>query len=142
MKKQWLTELVQSQAEAELYKALCTECVIEFNEYVRQGTVVQNWMRILVLINKLRMACVHPILGLKAEDRKHITDKKDLKGSTKLTSVFRDIFRYWMHEKRKIIVFSQWCNALDICQNFLTRLKIKYARYDGKMDMGKDLQFG
>lgn len=135
-KRQWMTELRQSDGEAEVYRALCTECVIEINEYVRQGTVLQNWMRILVLINKLRMACVHPLLGLKAEDReKHMVDNRDIKSSTKLTAVFRDIVRFWIQEQRKIIIFSQWCSALDICQNFLNRLNFGYARYDGKMDL-------
>jgi SNF2 family DNA or RNA helicase len=134
-KKQWLTELFLSHAEQEIYNGVHTSCVVKFNEFLKKGTVMENYAYILVMINKLRRAACHPLLGISKKNRSDVQDTKHIKPSAKVTAVMRDIHRYIFQEHRKIVLFSQWTDMLDIIQYFLCKEKIKFSRYDGKMKL-------
>ncbi|KAL6714075.1 hypothetical protein ACLMJK_008569 [Lecanora helva] len=51
-----------SQDESELYSALETRSQLQFNKYLKAGTVGRHYSNILVLLLRLRQACCHPHL--------------------------------------------------------------------------------
>ncbi|QDS70704.1 hypothetical protein FKW77_001810 [Venturia effusa] len=51
-----------SEEEGEFYRALQGEAQIQFNKYLRQGSVMKNYANALVLLLRLRQACCHPHL--------------------------------------------------------------------------------
>jgi SNF2 family DNA or RNA helicase len=57
-----IQHVVFSDAELEFYQALESKTQIQFNKYLRQGTVGKNYSNILVLLLRLRQACCHPHL--------------------------------------------------------------------------------
>jgi SNF2 family DNA or RNA helicase len=139
-KKQWLIELTLGGDEYEIYNALHTQCSLEFNTFMQKGTVLDNYAYILVLINKLRRAACHPFLGITHENRedpkKHISGSSmETKASTKMIAILKDIYDYHTKEHRKVVLFSQWTDFLNLLEPFLVTLKVPFARYDGKMTL-------
>ncbi|KAL1873387.1 hypothetical protein Plec18167_006438 [Paecilomyces lecythidis] len=53
---------VFSDDEQELYQALETRTQLQFNKYLKAGTVGRNYSNVLVLLLRLRQACCHPHL--------------------------------------------------------------------------------
>ncbi|KAI4234695.1 MAG: hypothetical protein LQ349_003644 [Xanthoria aureola] len=53
---------VFSEAEQEFYNALETKSQLQFNKYLKAGTVGRNYSNVLVLLLRLRQACCHPHL--------------------------------------------------------------------------------
>ena len=51
-----------SDDELEFYRALESRTQLQFNKYLRAGTVGRNYSNILVLLLRLRQACCHPHL--------------------------------------------------------------------------------
>ncbi|KAL8690765.1 MAG: hypothetical protein Q9218_003858, partial [Villophora microphyllina] len=51
-----------NEDEQEFYKALESQTQLQFNRYLRAGTVGRNYSNILVLLLRLRQACCHPNL--------------------------------------------------------------------------------
>jgi SNF2 family DNA or RNA helicase len=51
-----------SDDELELYKSLENKTQLQFNKYLKAGTVGRNYSNILVLLLRLRQACCHPHL--------------------------------------------------------------------------------
>ena len=51
-----------SEDEFAFYKALETQTQLQFNKYLKAGTVGRNYSNILVLLLRLRQACCHPHL--------------------------------------------------------------------------------
>lgn len=53
---------VFSNDEMEFYRALETRTQLQFNKYLKAGTVGRNYSNVLVLLLRLRQACCHPHL--------------------------------------------------------------------------------
>ena len=53
---------VFSADEDQFYKALESQSQLQFNKYLRAGTVGRNYSNVLVLLLRLRQACCHPHL--------------------------------------------------------------------------------
>ncbi|KAL8909935.1 MAG: hypothetical protein Q9171_004756 [Xanthocarpia ochracea] len=51
-----------SDAEHEFYNAVESKTQLQFNKYLRAGTVGRNYSNVLVLLLRLRQACCHPHL--------------------------------------------------------------------------------
>ncbi|KAL9132225.1 MAG: hypothetical protein Q9217_000029 [Psora testacea] len=51
-----------SKDESDFYQALQTQTQLQFNKYLKAGTVGRNYSNILVLLLRLRQACCHPHL--------------------------------------------------------------------------------
>lgn len=51
-----------SEDERQLYDALESKTQLQFNKYLRAGTVGRNYSQVLVLLLRLRQACCHPHL--------------------------------------------------------------------------------
>lgn len=59
------TEIVNAKFgrdQLEFYKALETQTQLQFNKYLKAGTVGRNYSNMLVLLLRLRQACCHPHL--------------------------------------------------------------------------------
>ncbi|KAF2128031.1 hypothetical protein P153DRAFT_376928 [Dothidotthia symphoricarpi CBS 119687] len=54
--------VVFSEDESELYKALQTKSQVQLNKYLEAGTMSHNYAAVLVLLLRLRQACCHPHL--------------------------------------------------------------------------------
>ena len=59
---------VFSKDEFDFYKALESKAQIQFNKYVRNGSIGGNYSNALVLLLRLRQACCHPYLVSKSND--------------------------------------------------------------------------
>ncbi|KAJ3078059.1 hypothetical protein HDU99_000803, partial [Rhizoclosmatium hyalinum] len=57
-----LLEIEFSKPEREFYDSLEKQIVLKFNEYLKAGTVMQNYSNVLVLLLRLRQACCHASL--------------------------------------------------------------------------------
>lgn len=57
-----------SEDELKFYKALETQAQIQFNKYVRSGSVGRNYSNALVLLLRLRQACCNPMLIVNSKD--------------------------------------------------------------------------
>lgn len=53
---------VFSEDEEKLYNALESKTQLQFNKYLRAGTIGRNYSNVLVLLLRLRQACCHPHL--------------------------------------------------------------------------------
>ncbi|KAL8802664.1 MAG: hypothetical protein Q9182_003680 [Xanthomendoza sp. 2 TL-2023] len=51
-----------SEAEQEFYTAVQSQTQLQFNKYLKAGTVGRNYSNVLVLLLRLRQACCHPHL--------------------------------------------------------------------------------
>ncbi|TID26994.1 swi snf family dna-dependent atpase [Venturia nashicola] len=51
-----------SEEEWDFYKALEHQAQLQFNKYIKQGSVMKNYANALVLLLRLRQACCHPHL--------------------------------------------------------------------------------
>ncbi|KAL8755091.1 MAG: hypothetical protein Q9199_003880 [Rusavskia elegans] len=51
-----------SEAEQEFYNAVESKSQLQFNKYLRAGTIGRNYSNVLVLLLRLRQACCHPHL--------------------------------------------------------------------------------
>ena len=56
-----------SDDELSYYRDLESKSQVQFNKYLRQGTVGKNYSNILVLLLRLRQACCHPHLNMDVE---------------------------------------------------------------------------
>ncbi|KAF5390137.1 hypothetical protein D9757_003784 [Collybiopsis confluens] len=57
-----LQRLGFSEEEREIYNAVEKSMQMEFNRFLRAGTVLKNYSTVLVLLLRLRQCCVHPSL--------------------------------------------------------------------------------
>jgi len=53
---------VFSEDEEAFYRALETKTQLQFNKYLKAGTIGRNYTNVLVLLLRLRQACCHPHL--------------------------------------------------------------------------------
>lgn len=90
----YLKSIELSADEKEIYNALELRAQIQFNKYVRQGTVVANYSHILVMLLRLRQCCNHPYLLYANRDylsyrmqRETISSQSDSQSSVKVESV-------------------------------------------------------
>jgi SNF2 family DNA or RNA helicase len=61
-KTEEIQHVVFDNDEQEFYNSLETKTRVQFNKYMRAGTVGKNYSNILVLLLRLRQCCCHPHL--------------------------------------------------------------------------------
>lgn len=61
-KSEEIQHVVFDEDELAFYKALETKTQIQFNKFVKAGTVGKNYSNVLVLLLRLRQCCCHPHL--------------------------------------------------------------------------------
>ncbi len=78
-------------------------------------------LNILSILTRLRQICCHP--GMFMEDYRESSSKLD---------TIMDIIEELRDEGRKVLVFSQFVQMLDIIKEELDKREIKYQRLDGR----------
>ncbi|GAA5857003.1 hypothetical protein JCM8547_007910, partial [Rhodosporidiobolus lusitaniae] len=76
-----LHELVFTDEEREVYDFVENRAQVKFNKFLKAGTVMKNYAHVLVLITRLRQACLHPCLL--ADTEQTLAAKKEEKASAK-----------------------------------------------------------
>lgn len=67
-----------SPDERDFYRQLEVKAQVQFNKYLREGSVGKNYSHILVLLLRLRQACCHPHLNLDVTDTASVTPEQVL----------------------------------------------------------------
>ncbi|KAG6404812.1 hypothetical protein SASPL_132388 [Salvia splendens] len=144
--------------EEDYYTALYNETQLQFNKYVRAGTLMNNYMHILALLTRLRQALDHPYLveySPASMERKgkavEFTTNNDGKKQKsdffliKLLQLLRCEYNLPQKEEIRImverdgsakaIVFSQFLPFLDLIHYALQNSGVNCAHLDGSMAM-------
>ncbi|KAF6999025.1 hypothetical protein CFC21_015099 [Triticum aestivum] len=73
-----VVECEQSIEERDFYEALFRRSKVQFDKFVAQGNVLNNYANILELLLRLRQCCDHPFLVISKADTKKYTDLDEL----------------------------------------------------------------
>ncbi|GAA5826974.1 hypothetical protein JCM11251_002186 [Rhodosporidiobolus azoricus] len=76
-----LREIEFSPEEREVYTMIETRAQVQFNKFLRAGTVLKNYAHVLLLLLRLRQVCLHPALVMEAEQT--LQNKEDAKKAIK-----------------------------------------------------------
>ncbi|KAK3142940.1 hypothetical protein QOZ80_4BG0354530 [Eleusine coracana subsp. coracana] len=69
-----VVECEQSEDERDFYEALFRRSKVQFDKFVVQGSVLNNYANILELLLRLRQCCNHPFLVISRADTQKYTD--------------------------------------------------------------------
>jgi superfamily II DNA or RNA helicase len=75
----------------------------------------------------------HLLMCRLAANSSILVDKTGPNSSGKLSELWELLVRLTGEEDRKIIIFSEWTNMLNLVEDLLSRLKVKWARLDGSI---------
>ncbi len=106
-----------------IYQDTLTRIRNEIKKIVEEKGFKNSQIHILAGLTKLRQICNHPQLLLK--------DKKKIFPSVKLDSLM-DMVREIVAQKRKVLIFSQFTEMLDIIKKELENEKINFAYMSGQ----------
>uniref|UniRef100_A0A0D9W2C3 RING-type domain-containing protein n=1 Tax=Leersia perrieri TaxID=77586 RepID=A0A0D9W2C3_9ORYZ len=73
-----IVECEQSEDERDFYEALFRRSKVQFDKFVAQGSVLNNYANILELLLRLRQCCDHPFLVISRADTQKYTDLDQL----------------------------------------------------------------
>ncbi|EEC76859.1 hypothetical protein OsI_15041 [Oryza sativa Indica Group] len=73
-----IVECEQSEDERDFYEALFRRSKVQFDKFVAQGSVLNNYANILELLLRLRQCCDHPFLVISRADTQKYTDLDEL----------------------------------------------------------------
>ncbi|KAL6839781.1 hypothetical protein ACP4OV_030469 [Aristida adscensionis] len=73
-----VVECVQSEPERDFYEALFRRSKVQFDKFVAQGNVLNNYANILELLLRLRQCCDHPFLVISRADNQKYADLDEL----------------------------------------------------------------
>ncbi|KAL6653040.1 hypothetical protein ACP70R_011965 [Stipagrostis hirtigluma subsp. patula] len=73
-----VVECEQSEPERDFYEALFRRSKVQFDKFVAQGSVLNNYANILELLLRLRQCCNHPFLVISRADTQKYTDLDEL----------------------------------------------------------------
>ena len=107
-----------------LYQEILANVKSDIFETVRQRGFNKSRIHILAGLTKLRQVCNHPVLLLK--------DKKYVQYESAKLGMFIELVDEIVESKRKVLVFSQFTQMLDILANELSKKKIGYNYLSGK----------
>ena len=107
-----------------LYQEILLNVKREIFETVKQQGFEKSHIHILAGLMKLRQVCNHPGLLLKNKDYSQYESAK--------LNMFLELIDEIAGAKKKVLVFSQFTQMLDILANELKKLKINYNYLSGK----------
>lgn len=120
-----------SAAQNILYQEILANVKSEIEKTVSQKGFAKSQIHILAGLMKLRQVCNHPTLLLKNNDYTKYE-------SAKLES-FKELVAEIISAGRKVLVFSQFTQMLDILADVLAKNKIEYAYLSGKTKNRKEI---
>lgn len=77
-KTEEIQHVVFDEEEQAFYRALENKTQVQFNKYLKKGTVTKNYANVLVLLLRLRQACCHPHLIHDFEEAPNDLDKDEM----------------------------------------------------------------
>jgi len=114
-----------SEKQAKLYESVRISLNKEIRELLKKQGIEKSQIHILDALLKLRQICCHPSL-LK------IDTKQKIKESAKL-DLLEDILEDLIEEDRKILIFSQFVEMLNLIENEVVNKKdYKYMKLTGQ----------
>ncbi|VFQ89533.1 unnamed protein product [Cuscuta campestris] len=143
--------------EREFYRRIEAGYCAQFATYASARAVKRNYMNILQMLTRLRLACNHPHLVEKSDSSsvsrtsiEHAYDSSKIKAALEVLQSLsksrdgnspkcEDEHGSCNHATKiageKALVFSQWTRMLDLLEDRLKRLSIQYRRLDGTMSI-------
>ncbi|MCK5122838.1 MAG: DEAD/DEAH box helicase family protein [Candidatus Pacebacteria bacterium] len=112
------------KAQNILYQEILANVKSEIFETVKNKGFNKSRIHILAGLIKLRQVCNHPVLLLK--------DKDYTKYESAKLNMFVELIDEIIGNKRKVLVFSQFTQMLDILAEELNKNKINYSYLSGK----------
>ncbi|HAT73897.1 MAG: SNF2-related protein [Candidatus Moranbacteria bacterium GW2011_GWF2_36_839] len=120
-----------TEAQNILYQEILANVKSEIMKTVSEKGFQKSQIHILAGLMKLRQVCNHPTLLLKNKDYAKYE-------SAKLES-FQELIEEIVSSGRKVLVFSQFTQMLDILAKVLEKDKIKYLYLSGKTKNRKEM---
>lgn len=120
-----------TEAQNILYQEILANVKSEIFKTVSEKGFSKSQIHILAGLMKLRQVCNHPTLLLKNKDYTKYE-------SAKLES-FKELVSEIVSSNRKVLVFSQFTQMLDILADVLKKDKIEYLYLSGKTKNRKEL---
>ena len=124
-KKTELIEIIElPNNQKKLYESVRMIMEKKVRELLKQKGLSKNHIHILDALLKLRQSCCHPQL-VKLDSAKKVHESAKLEHLLEMLSELTS-------ENRKVLVFSQFVEMLDLIAIELDKLKIKYAQLTGQ----------
>ena len=114
-----------------LYQEILANVKSEIFETVKNKGFNKSRIHILAGLTKLRQVCNHPVLLLK--------DKDYTKYESVKLNMFMELIDEITSNKRKVLVFSQFTQMLDILAKELNKNNINYSYLSGKTKKRQDV---
>ncbi|KAJ3215196.1 Chromodomain-helicase-DNA-binding protein 1-like [Clydaea vesicula] len=113
-----------SSLQKKIYKGILMKDLSVFNE--------KKKLKLMNVLMQLRKCVNHPYLFPGVEPEPFICGEHLVDVSSKLQVLDR-LLNYFKSKKRKILIFSQMTQMLDILQDYLTFRRYSYERLDGSV---------
>ncbi len=117
-------------AQQDLYETIRLAMDQRVRQEIKQKGLKRSQIMLLDALLKLRQICCHPQL-LKLQQAQQI------KQSAKLETLL-EMLSEMLPEGRKILIFSQFVQMLDLIENAIQPLKVKYSRLTGQTRKRKE----
>ena len=114
-----------------LYQEILANVKSDIFETVKEKGFNKSRIHILAGLTKLRQVCNHPVLLLK--------DKDYTKYESAKLNMFMELIDEIVGNKRKVLVFSQFTQMLDILAEELNKNNIDYSYLSGKTKKRQDV---
>jgi len=114
-----------------LYQEILKNVKQNINDVVEEKGFAKSQIHILAGLTKLRQVCNHPVLLLK--------DKNHEKYSSAKMELFLELVGEIVSAGKKVLVFSQFTQMLDILAKELDKQEISYHYLSGKTNNRKEL---
>ncbi|KAJ3131537.1 hypothetical protein HDU90_008204 [Geranomyces variabilis] len=111
-----------SSEEREFYTALEQRAQIRFSRYLKKGTVMKNYANVLVLLLRLRQACLHPYLITKDFEESAIADGGDDAGGPPLSDAerYKQVMDSWAQDVKDRLAANSLEQECAICLDVMT----------------------
>jgi len=119
------------EAQNVLYQEILANVKSTIFQTIKKNGFAKSHIHILAGLTKLRQVCNHPALLLKDKDF-------GAYGSAKL-KIFEELIDEIISSDRKVLVFSQFTQMLDILQQVLKKKDIEHLYLSGKTKNRKEL---
>lgn len=119
------------EAQNVLYQEILANVKSNIFQSVQQKGFAKSHIHILAGLTKLRQVCNHPALLLKDKNFEQYESAK--------LKMFEELIDEIISSDRKVLVFSQFTNMLDILQKVLEKKQVSHLYLSGKTKNRKEL---
>jgi superfamily II DNA or RNA helicase len=119
------------EAQNVLYQEILANVKSNIFQTVQEKGFAKSHIHILAGLTKLRQVCNHPALLLKEKDFSRFESAK--------LKIFEELIEEIVSSDRKVLVFSQFTQMLDILQEVLKKKGVEHLYLSGKTKNRKEL---